>query len=191
MAVTDVQSVGIDLRSPDAHRAESPYVAFVRWPSEAGRRRQLAAQGIARLLLVEAGHAPPDDWDSVEDWIRVPADPVDLHHRAESLRRTATGCAPVVIDEAGLLRRGDRWVALAPLEQVLAHELAERFGRLVRREALERALWPDRAVEARALDRAVTRLRAKVRAVGLSVRCVPSAGYLLEDLGRRRTEDRR
>jgi hypothetical protein len=62
-------------------------MACVVWPSEADRRAELTAAGVPRLLFVEPGELPPDQWELDEDWIRV-GDPVeDVALRAATLRR--------------------------------------------------------------------------------------------------------
>ncbi len=155
-------------------------VVLVRWPSERGERDRLAAEGIPRLLLVEAGAAPPDGWAPDEDWIRTPADPQDLHHRIAALRRVTARPEPVQLDEGGLLWRGHRWVALAPVEQSLVARLLEHPGRLVPRRELMRAVWPEQDVEERAVDRGIARLRRKLDHVGVSIHAVHGCGYLLE-----------
>lgn len=171
---------GAHPQATDEDDDRAAYVAFVRWPSEAERRDELAERGVPRLLLVEPGAVPPDEWDDDEDWIRIPADPVDLHHRAEALRRFVVGEPTVVLDDDGLLRRGERWVALAPVEAALVETLLERWAELVRRPDLEAAAWPQGGVDGRALDRAVTRVRSKVAPLGLRISCVTACGYLLE-----------
>ena len=155
-------------------------VVLVRWPSERGERDRLAGEGIPRLLLVEAGAAPPDGWAPDEDWIRTPADPVDLHHRIAALRRSTALPEPVHLDEGGLLWRGTRWVALAPVERSLVARLLEHPGRLVSRRDLMRAAWPAQDVEERAVDRGVARLRRKLDHLSLRVHPVHGCGYLLE-----------
>lgn len=157
----------------------APDVALVRWPTERAQRRRLAEEGVPRLLLVEVGHAPPDDWSDDEDWVRTPADPVDLHHRLEALRRAAR-TPQVHLDESGLLWRDERWVALADVELALVRLLLDPAGRLVRREALRAAAWPDGGVDDRALDRGIARVRPKLAEVGLRVHCVTATGYLIE-----------
>lgn len=154
-------------------------VVLVRWPGERVERDRLAAEGVPRLLLVEAGATPPEGWDPREDWIRTPADPVDLHHRMEALRRASAPRDAVHLDEGGLLWRGAHWVALAPVEQALAAQLLEPPGRLVGRRELLRAVWPDQDVEERALDRGVARLRRKLEHLGVRVHTVRGCGYLL------------
>lgn len=158
--------------------APATSVALVRWPSEAGERLRLAREGLPRLLLVDAGATPPDDCDADEDWIRSPADPVDLQSRLAALRRAAT--VPLVqLDECGLLWRDDRWVSLGDVELALAAALLDRPGRLVRRDALYRAAWPEGGVDHRAVDRGLARLRPKLEPLGLHLHCVTGAGYLV------------
>ena len=157
----------------------APEVAMVRWPSARAERERLATEGVPRLLLVEAGHAPPDDWRHDEDWIRTPADPLDLHHRVEALRRLSR--VPTVhLDDSGLLWRGDRWVALGEVELTLVRTLLDDVGRLVRREILQAAAWPHGGVDDRALDRGIARVRPKLADLGVRVHCITAMGYLLE-----------
>jgi len=59
-------------------------VALVHWPAEEDRREELRRGGQPRLLLVEKG-APPIPTDGLEDWIRLPADDIDLRVRVEAL----------------------------------------------------------------------------------------------------------
>ena len=157
-------------------------VVLVRWPAEEERRGHLAEQGVPRLLLVEDGAAPPVAIDDLEDWIRVPADEVDLHARVENLnRRSRSRVASVPdLDEDGVLRVGAAWVPLPPVEARLTTVLVERFGAVVSREALARAGWPEGAPGRNALDVHVLRLRRRVAPLGLAIRTVRSRGYLLE-----------
>ena len=157
-------------------------VVLVRGPAEEERRAHLADQGVPRLLLVEDGAAPPIAIDDLEDWIRVPADEVDLHARVENLnRRSRSRVASIPdLDADGVLRVGTSWVPLPPVEARLTAVLVERFGTVVSREALARAGWPDGAPGRNALDVHVLRLRRRVAPLGLAIRTVRSRGYLLE-----------
>jgi DNA-binding response OmpR family regulator len=157
-------------------------VVLVRWPSEAERRERLREEGTARLLLVEAGEVPPRPDDCAEDWIRVPADDVDVRLRIEGLRLRASQHSPDApdLDGDGVLRFGSAWVSLPPVEARLARALVDRFGAVVGREALGRAGWPDGAPGRNALDVHVLRLRRRLAAVDLCIKTVRSRGYLLE-----------
>lgn len=158
--------------------APAATVALVRWPCGRAERSRLAAEGVPRLLLVEPGAQPPDDCTAEEDWIRSPADPIDLHHRLESLRR-AWATPLVQVDDDGLLWRDHRWVALGVVERALVAALLDRPGRLVGREALYASAWPDGGVDARALDRGMARIRPKLEPLGIQIHCVTGSGYLL------------
>ena len=61
----------------------------------------------------------------------------------------------------------------------MAQALLESEGRLVSREELERALWPDGIPTARALDDLVYRLRRKVKPLHLNVFSARRRGFVL------------
>jgi DNA-binding response OmpR family regulator len=156
-------------------------VPVVSWPSEASRRDVLAQQGQARLLVVEHGHDPPAVWDALEDWVRAGVDPIEVFVRRERLRRHQAQRAPAVLDEDGLLRRGDRWVAVSPAERRLLEPLLARAGAPVRRAELLAAVAPGVLVDdRRALDRMVRRVRVRVAPLGVTVPVVRGFGYVLE-----------
>jgi DNA-binding winged helix-turn-helix (wHTH) protein len=156
-------------------------VALVQWPAEQDRRDELRRAGQPRLLLVERG-APPIPTDELEDWIRLPADDLDLRVRLEALRRRTDGDASAVpeLDDDGVLRVGDRWVSLPPVESRLTQALIARFGAVVSRDVLTRAGWPGGSPGRNALDVHVLRLRRRLTPVRLAIRTVRSRGYLLE-----------
>jgi DNA-binding response OmpR family regulator len=158
-------------------------VALVRWPVEQVRRDELRKEGRPRLLLLEDGVPPPPSGaDDVEDWIRVPAGEGDLRARVEGLRRRAEARfepAPA-LDDDGVLRLGDRWVSLPPVEARLTAALLDRYGAVVSREALARAGWPAGAPGRNALDVHVLRLRRRLAPLSLAIRTVRARGYLLE-----------
>jgi Transcriptional regulatory protein, C terminal len=156
-------------------------VALVQWPAEQDRREELRRAGQPRLLLVERG-APPIPTDELEDWIRLPADDLDLRVRVEALRRRTDNDAGAVplLDDDGVLRVGDRWVSLPPVEARLTRALLERFGAVVSRDALAQAGWPGGSPGRNALDVHVLRLRRRLSPLRLAIRTVRSRGYLLE-----------
>ena len=156
-------------------------VALVHWPAEEDRREELRRDGQPRLLLVEKG-APPIPSDGLEDWIRLPADDIDLRVRVEALRRRAdsgTSTRPE-LDDDGVMRAGDRWVSLPPVEARLTEALLDRFGAVVSRDTLARAGWPGGSPGRNALDVHVLRLRRRLSPLQLAIRTVRSRGYLLE-----------
>ncbi|HVE46031.1 MAG TPA: helix-turn-helix domain-containing protein [Acidimicrobiales bacterium] len=157
-------------------------VVMLRWPVESARRAALVAAQAPRLLLVEGGSPAPQAEDCLEDWLRVPASEEDLRARAEALALRAKAHVSTVpmLDPDGLLRFGNRWVPLPPVEVRLMGALLERFGTVVHREALARAGWPDGAPGRNALDVHVLRLRRRLDTVDLAIRTIRSRGYLLE-----------
>jgi DNA-binding response OmpR family regulator len=157
-------------------------VVLVRWPAERHRRDRLAAEEVPRLLLVEDGAPPPPVGDCLEDWIRVPVDDLDLQARMVGLAARGHRHLTVspALDDDGVLRLGQAWVSLPPVEARLTSALLERMGAVVSRDALARAGWPDGAPGRNALDVHVLRLRRRLSAVGLAIRTVRSRGYLLE-----------
>ncbi len=145
-----------------------------------------------RLLLVESG-PPPVDVSLLEDWIRIPAPAIDIEARLESLRRRSTQVEEPVarltphLGSDGILRFGDDWVSLSPLEVRLVSALLARPNAVVTRQALSESGWPP-AGEGRphprrnTLDAHMLRLRQRLPAVGLTVRTIRSRGYMLEQL---------
>jgi DNA-binding response OmpR family regulator len=156
-------------------------VFLVRWPAERDRREALRRAGEPRLLLVENG-SPPLPSDPCEDWIRLPADDVDLRTRIEALRRRVEPPAStaLMLDGDGVLRANERWVALPPAEARLADALVARFGAVVSRTALTRAGWPCASPGRNTLDVHILRLRRRIAPLGLAIRTIRSRGYLLE-----------
>lgn len=157
-------------------------VTLLPWPDEDERRRRLSISGDPRLLLVADGHAPPPLVDCLEDWIRVPAPEEEMRARVEALsvRIRAHHHPTPVLDAEGVLRYGDRWTALPPLESRLAEALVARFGAVATRDVLVRAGWPCGAPGRNALDVHVLRLRRRLAPLALAIRTVRSRGYLLE-----------
>jgi len=156
-------------------------VALVHWPDGEDELAERRAAGHATLLVVAAGHRPPEAWGPLEDWLRQPFDSVDLYARRERLRRRLDACAPARFDDDGLLQRGRRWVALAPREDRLVRALLPHQGRPVPRAALVEALYPEtREDPHRALDTFVRRARTHIAPLGLAIHTVRGIGYMLE-----------
>lgn len=157
-------------------------VVLVRWPDERERRDELRRTGRPRLLMVDDASPAPTTVDSLEDWIRLPADESDVRARVRALELRAIGAAEDVpsLDEDGVLRVDGSWVALPPVESRLTSALLARFGAVVSRDALAKAGWPDGAPRRNALDVHVLRLRRRLGPVGLVIKTVRSRGYVLE-----------
>jgi DNA-binding response OmpR family regulator len=139
------------------------------------------------LLLVEFGPAPVVT-DPVEDWIRVPASDSDIAARVDTLRRRVR--PPVrddevaaFLDDHGILRWGDRWVSLSPLEARIVAALIELPLAAVPRQRLIEAGWPPAGQPSRdALDAHILRLRRRLHTIGLTIRTIRSRGYLIDRL---------
>lgn len=156
-------------------------VVLVRWPEEDARLRELRASGAPRLLLLNRESAPPDLADCLEDWIRLPADDRDVRARVATLSSRAETDQPAPqVDGDGLLRHRGRWVALSPVESLLAVTLVDRFGAVVGRDTLARRAWPNGVPTRNALDVHMLRLRRRVASLGLEIRTVRSRGYLMQ-----------
>jgi DNA-binding response OmpR family regulator len=79
-----------------------------------------------------------------------------------------------------VLWRGEKWVALSPIEARLAAALVGRPGRVISRARLEKIGWPDGAPNNRAVDGRIKVLRTRVAPVGLRIHTVRGQGYLAE-----------
>lgn len=168
---------------PDDH-LDGPHVALVAWPRDEALRRRLAAARAPRLLLIDAGSAPPTITDELEDWVREPLDPDELAVRIATLVERARGttprAVPVMLDADGVLHAKEVWVALAPLEARVLAIMLERPGAVCHRADLVRAAWPDGfPADARALDGVVMRLRRRVAPLGVRIHTVARQGFLL------------
>ena len=156
------------------------HVELVHLPDDGARLPALRAAGTPRLLLVGADQAPPKLVDDREDWVWLPLDPAEVIARIENLERRMGEVRPIVqLDEDGLVRVGDRWVALPPMEERLIRLLLANFGAVVTRQALREAAWPAGAPSPSALTVQMVRLRSRVETVGLTVRTVRGRGYVL------------
>jgi hypothetical protein len=162
--------------------SEMPDVAIVDWPMEDERRRQLAVLGQPRLLLVPSGVEPPELLDDLEDWIRSPADPIDLMARSKHLRIRASQLeAPApVLDDDGLLWVGDAWVAITDAQLPVVRLLLEHADRVVRLDALVAAYvsggGSDHPASVRTL---MSRLGGRLAPLGLELVTVRRRGMLL------------
>ena len=156
-------------------------MALIQWPSDETLRIELEERRQPRLLLVEAGAAPPHCLDALEDWVRLPVSPSDRRARMLTLQQRADGggpATPTLTEDGGLVFRGST-IQLSAHQADLARVMIDRFGAVVSRETLYRAAWPDRDVIDNNLDVTIGRLRRRLGQMGLRVRTVRSRGYLL------------
>ena len=155
-------------------------VAILAWPEHADVAAACGRRGQPRLLLVAPEAEPPDDWDDLTDWVRLPVDERDLCARVAALQRLASPMPEPELDEFDVLRRGGHWTALAPIEARIFEVLLARCGTVVSRRDLGAAAWPAGMPNTRALDGRLRRLRDRVEPLGLRVHNVRRRGLLLE-----------
>jgi two-component system OmpR family response regulator len=165
-----------ETRRPYVHAMD---VVLLGWPDEAARRAELRAVARPRLLLVAPDDAPPECADPLEDWIRLPADDHDVRARVATLA-ARSGVERPRIDADGLLWFRAQWIALPPVEALLAEVLVERFGYVARREVLHQRAWAEAPPPRNALDVHMVRLRRRLGELGLEVKTVRARGYVLQ-----------
>jgi hypothetical protein len=165
------------------HRAPArPDAEVLSWPDQEARRRQLADDGVPRLLLLERGTAPPPDLDGHEDWIWVPASERDVFARLRHLAVRSSRAGLVADDLAvtdGLLSIGGHRLRLPPVEAALLARLGSPPESLHTREELAEAAWGDAAHERRSLDSRILSLRRRLDPLGLEIRAVRGRGFVL------------
>jgi len=155
-------------------------VALVAWPAEAEWLGRLRRMGQPRLLLVPSDADPPLSGEDLEDWVRTPADPLEVHARISTLKVRAARAATPFLDDSGRLYVGSCWVELSPIEYRLVGPLLEHFGALVERDELLTAAWPDAHPTSNQLDVHILRLRRRLEPTGLTLRTLRSRGYSLD-----------
>jgi DNA-binding response OmpR family regulator len=157
-------------------------IELVEYPGEQDRLDELRAHDVPRLLLVAHTSAPPTVVSVLEDWVRRPADPVELRQRLRCLeQRACLATARPRLGDGGRLELRDAFVQLSVIEERLARVLVDRFGAVVDAQTLARSAFRDRQVSQVALRSAITRLRRRIEPLGLRVRSVRARGYVLVD----------
>ena len=131
---------------------------------------------------MDQDHPAPVVVDCLEDWVRLPATDDDIDARSRSILQRASShvYARPLLDPDGVLRSGDDWVSLPPVEARLMAALLDRFGAVVSRDQLARAGWPAGAPGRNALDVHMLRVRRRIAPLSLVIKTVRSRGYLLE-----------
>ena len=154
-------------------------VAIVHWPIEADRLERLRVERIPRLVMVARG-SPPVTTDDLEDWLRTPADEIEIRIRIATLRGRASRNRAALSIEDGVLRAGDRLVVLSPIQARLAAALINRMNTVVGRDTLARHAWPDGApADRNSLDVHIAKLRRMVAGTDIEICTVYRRGYLL------------
>jgi hypothetical protein len=170
--MTNVHDMSSRVHAPIEH----PDVTILHWPDDAHRMEELARARRPRLLLVEPGHAPPEEWDRLTDWVRLPASRDDVETRAIVLQWRHERLALPSLDDDGMLRCRGSSVQLRPLQARLMAWLIAAGPRLVPRGELAAA----GSVDGSALDDALNDLRRAVERVGARLHAARGRGYVLE-----------
>jgi DNA-binding response OmpR family regulator len=159
----------------------SKEVFALRWPEEADTVEKLARLGVPRLLLVEPGVAPPVSTSCIEDWLRLPADDVDMRARLAALaERAARHPTAPIVEEYGRLSHRDIAVFLPPVEERVARTLVEHLGHAVPAEELISRVWSEGGSNS-ALRVHVSRLRRRLAPLSLTITSLRGRGYLMRD----------
>jgi DNA-binding response OmpR family regulator len=83
------------------------------------------------------------------------------------------------LDEFGLLRVGEGWVALSPTQERLMRRLLARTGEPVARSELAEEIGVHGSTRSRTIDSHILRLRNRIRPLGLSIHTIRGRGFLL------------
>jgi hypothetical protein len=170
-----------DARAVSAALASVDGVRLLSWPADDCTRAELADACIPRILLVAPGAAPPEHWDELEDWVRLPLDSAELQGRARTLRRRARAADRPWFDDDGLLRVGTQWVDLPAGPQAVVELLVDRFGQIVYVDELAKAyLEAGGSARESARKTMIVRLRHRLADLGLELHNVREAGYLID-----------
>ena len=156
-------------------------IRLLHWPADDGARAELADARTPCILLVAQDAAPPEEWDDLEDWVRLPLDPEELQQRARTLRRRARATERPSFDDDGLLRVGDQWLDLPPGPRAVVEVLVGRFGEVVYADELAKVyLETGGSPRQSARKTMIVRVRQRLGELGLELHNVRDSGYLLD-----------
>jgi DNA-binding response OmpR family regulator len=167
------------MKSMEETRYDSP-VALLAWPRDAAQAEDLRVAGIPRLLMLSAAADPPLCEDELQDWVRIPSDPLEVNARLQALQLRAERLRQPAIDESGRLAVGGGWIALSPIEAQLMRALVDQFGSMVTRTELAQRAWPDGTPTRNQLDVRLRGLRRRLRPMGLRISVFRGRGFALQ-----------
>jgi len=172
--------------APSAHADSEPViVAVVHWPEDEELLHWLAESSTARLVLARGDEPVPWLDDPLQDWVRTPVHLGETQARLAALARRVADRRRVAtvpqLDENGRLFHGGRWVALSGVTARLAGALVEAFGQVVEDAELLTFGWPDGGGQRDTLRVQLTRLRRRIKPLGLGILYV-NGGHVLSDL---------
>ena len=156
-------------------------IDIVRWPEESDRADNLVRSNLPCILVVAADADAPTIVadDHLTDWVREPVIERELHNRVVALRSAASVARPM-LDDHGVLWRGNEWIALSPIEARLTAAFLASAGSVLGRRELEAVGWSKPLEGSRALDARIKVLRPRVEPAGLLIHTVRGQGYLAE-----------
>ncbi len=152
-------------------------VVVVRWPEQRADAERLARLDQPHLLLVEPGVEPPQLSSCLADWIRLPADDIDVRTRLSALAARALQHPAVpALDEYGECSYVGKRVFLSPSDMKLAELLVGSFDRGVpEEEILDRLVHGEG--DPSKIRVYVSRLRKRIQPLGLEITCIRGFGY--------------
>jgi two-component system, OmpR family, response regulator len=154
-------------------------VVVVRWPEQRADAERLARLHRPHLLLVEPDAPPPTLEGCLSDWIRLPAADADVQARLTALHSRSQEHPPVpVLDGFGELSFRGRRVFLSPLDERLAEALVASFDRGVPDAQLFEKIWEGEG-DASKVRVHISRLRKRIRPLGLEIASIRGFGYRL------------
>jgi hypothetical protein len=169
---------------------ESRDVAVLYWPAEAEEAERLDRGGIPHLLLVDPEATPPSSGSCFEEWLTLPASDLELHARLVNLaKRAASHPRPPAVDDFGQLTHRGGSIFLSPIDQRLVQALIENYGGIVADSELIRMVWPEGASN-QVLRVHVSRLRQRLKPLGLTIKCARKAGYVIGEVTRLESRSR-
>jgi two-component system, OmpR family, response regulator len=173
------------LTSPPHHD-----VVVVRWPEQRADAERLARLDQPHLLLVEPGVPPPQLESCLADWIRLPADDVDVRARLSALAARSTQHPKVpLLDEFGEFAYGGQRVFLSPTDHRLAELLVSSFDRGVPDQLLLDRIREGEEDPSK-IRVYVSRLRRRIRPLGLEITSIRGFGYRLHSSSGRAQDHR-
>jgi two-component system, OmpR family, response regulator len=165
-------------------------VVLIRWPEQRADAERLTRLHRPQLLLVEPDAAPPILEGCLADWIRLPADDADVRARLTALvARARQHPAIPALDGFGELSFRGRRVFLSPIDERLAEALVASFDRGVPDEELFEKIW-DGNGDASKVRVHISRLRKRIRPIGLEIASIRGYGYRLHAENARARERR-
>ncbi len=91
------------------------------------------------------------------------------------------GADELTLDEFGILRHRDTWVALSPVETTVMTLLLQDYGSVVSSPSLARAVWPEEEPrpERRGVHVIIFRLRKRIEPLGVAIATIRGQGFML------------